>query len=98
MKVANYDAVGGGSVHWTANFPRIPLSDFRVRSLDGFADDWPIDYATLEPIFSVNDRMMGVASLAGDPVYPAHGPTMPPLLLGRRGMLYAQAMNSLGWH
>ena len=42
-------------------------SDFRVRSLDGVADDWPIDYWTLEPFFAENDRMMGVSGLAGDP-------------------------------
>jgi choline dehydrogenase-like flavoprotein len=33
-------------------------SDFRVRSLDGVADDWPIDYAALAPFFAENDRMM----------------------------------------
>jgi len=41
-----------------------------VRTLDGVADDWPIDYATLEPFFAENDRMMGVSGLAGDPAYP----------------------------
>jgi len=34
-------------------------SDFRVRSRDGFADDWPINDWTLEPFFAENDRMMG---------------------------------------
>ena len=47
-------------------------SDFRVRSLDGVADDWPIDYATLEPFFAENDRMTGVSGLAGYLAYPAH--------------------------
>ena len=44
-----YNAVGGSTIHWSAHFPRFRPSDFRVRSLDGVADDWPIDYATLEP-------------------------------------------------
>ena len=56
-----YNAVGGSTIHWSAHFPRFRPSDFRVRSLDGVADDWPIDYATLEPFFDLNDRMMGVA-------------------------------------
>ena len=73
-------------------------SDFRVRSLDGVADDWPVDYWTLEPYFAENDRMMGVAGLAGDPSYPPHQPTLPPVPLGRTGTRYAQAMNKLGWH
>ena len=98
MKIANYNAVGGSTVHWTAHFPRMHPSDFRVRTLDGIADDWPVDYAMREPFFAENDRMMGVAGLAGDPAYPPHEPTIPPLPLGRTGMLYAKAMNKLGWH
>ena len=70
MKIANFNAVGGGTIMFTAHFPRMHPSDFRVRSLDGVADDWPVDYATLEPFFAENDRMMGVSGLAGDPAYP----------------------------
>lgn len=98
MKVANFNGVGGGTIFYTAHFPRMHPSDFRVRSLDGVADDWPVNYWTLEPFFAENDRMMGVSGLAGDPAYPAHQPPMPPLPLGRTGMRYARAMNQLGWH
>jgi choline dehydrogenase-like flavoprotein len=98
MKVANFNGVGGGTILFTAHFPRMHPSDFRVRTLDGVADDWPIDYWTLEPYFAENDRMMGVAGLAGDPAYPAYEPTMPPVPLGRSGMRYARALNKLGWH
>ena len=98
MKVANFNGVGGGTILFTAHFPRMHPSDFRVRALDGVADDWPIDYWTLEPFFAENDRMMGVAGLAGDPAYPAHEPTMPPVPLGRSGTRYARALNKLGWH
>ena len=98
MKVANFNGVGGGTVLYTAHFPRMHPSDFRVRTLDGVADDWPVDYWTLEPFFAENDRMMGVAGMAGDPAYPHHQPTMPPVPLGKTGMRYAQAMNALGWH
>ena len=98
MKVANFNAVGGGTVMYTAHYPRMHPSDFRVKSLDGIADDWPVDYATLEPFLAENDRMTGVAGLAGDPAYPPHQPTMPPLPLGKTGTRYAKAMNKLGWH
>jgi choline dehydrogenase-like flavoprotein len=98
MKIANFNAVGGGTVMYTAHYPRMHPSDFRVRSLDGVADDWPVDYATLEPFFAENDRMTGVAGLAGDPAYPPHQPPMPPLPLGKTGARYARAMNQLGWH
>jgi len=98
MKVANFNGVGGGTIFYTAHFPRMHPSDFRLRSLDGVADDWPIDYWTLEPFFAENDRMMGVSGLAGDPGVPPRDPPMPPIPLGRTGTIYAQAMNRLGWH
>ena len=98
IKVVNFNAVGGSTVMYTAHYPRLHPSDFRVRTLDGVADDWPIDYATLEPFFAENDRMTGVSGLAGDPAYPAHEPPMPPLPLGRSGAKIAQTMNQLGWH
>ncbi len=85
IKVANFNGVGGGTILYAGHFPRFHPSDFRVRTLDGVADDWPIDYATLEPFYDENDRMMGVSGLAGDPAYPAHEPMMPPLPLGQVG-------------
>jgi choline dehydrogenase-like flavoprotein len=98
MKVANFNAVGGGTIFYTAHFPRMHPSDFRVRTLDGVADDWPVDYWALEPFFAENDRMMGVSGLAGDPGVPSRDPPMPPIPLGKTGMRYAEAMNRLGWH
>lgn len=98
IKVANFNGVGGGTILYMAHFPRLHPSDFRVRTLDGVADDWPIDYWTLEPYFAQNDRMMGVAGLTGDPAYPPHHPTMPPIPLGKSGARYARALNKLGWH
>src|SRR5215218_3267973 len=81
IKVVNFNGVGGGTVFYTAHFPRLHPSDFRVRTLDGVAEDWPIDYATLEPFFTENDRMMGVSGLAGDPGSPPRDPPMPQLPL-----------------
>ena len=75
---------------YTAHFPRLHPSDFRVKSLDGVADDWPIDYDTLAPFFEENDRMMGVSGLAGDPAVPPRNPPMPPLPLGRSGAMLRQ--------
>ncbi len=37
-----YNAVGGSTIHWSAHFPRFRPSDFKVHSLDGVADDWPL--------------------------------------------------------
>ena len=98
IKVVNFNGVGGSTIMYTGHYPRLHPSDFRVRSLDGVADDWPIDYTTLEPYFAENDRMMGVSGLTGDPASPPRHPPMPPLPLGKSGTRFAHAMNSLGWH
>ncbi len=98
IKIANFNGVGGGTVLYAGHFPRMHPSDFRVRTLDGVADDWPIDYATLEPFYDENDRMTGVSGLAGDPAYPPHEAMMPPLPLGRSGATLARGLNKLGWH
>ena len=98
IKVLNFNGVGGSTIVYAAHYPRLHPSDFRVRSLDGVADDWPIDYATLEPFFAENERMTGVSGLAGDPAYPPKQPPMPPLALGKSGTRFGKAMNQLGWH
>jgi choline dehydrogenase-like flavoprotein len=93
-----FNAVGGSTILYAAHFPRFHPSDFRARTLDGVADDWPLDYARLEPFYALNDRMMGVAGLAGDPAYPPKEPTLPPVPLGRLGETVARGFNALGWH
>lgn len=98
IAIANFNGVGGSTILYSAHFPRLHPSDFRVRSLDGVADDWPISYAELEPYFEQNDRMMGVAGLEGDPAYPPMSGLLPPVPLGRLGETLGRGFNSLGWH
>ena len=98
IAVLNYNAVGGSTILYSAHFPRFHPSDFRVRSLDGVADDWPIDYWALEPFFAQNDSNIGVSGLAGDPAIPAHEPPLPPVPLGRMGEAMGRGFNNLGWH
>jgi choline dehydrogenase-like flavoprotein len=98
IKIANFNGVGGGTVLYAGHYPRFHPSDFKVKSLDGIADDWPIDYETLEPFYAQNDRITGVSGLAGDPAYPAKQSVMPPLPMGRSGQKIGQGFNQLGWH
>ncbi|MEJ2089354.1 MAG: GMC family oxidoreductase [Gammaproteobacteria bacterium] len=98
VKVVNFNGVGGSTILYGAHFPRLHPSDFKVKTLDGVADDWPIDYDTLEPYFTQNDRVMGVSGLAGDPMYPAKQPPLPPLPMGLVGETVARGYNELGWH
>jgi choline dehydrogenase-like flavoprotein len=85
ISISNFNGVGGGTILYNGHFPRFHPSDFKVKSLDGVADDWPIDYNTLAPFYAENDRMMGVAGLAGDPANPPHSDPsvlLPPFATG----------------
>jgi len=98
-QIAMFNGVGGSTVHWEGHFPRFHPSDFRVRSLDGVADDWPIRYEDLEPYYDLNDRHIGVSGLAGDPANPPRlERPMPPLAIGRSGAAVARGFDKLGWH
>ena len=98
ISIANFNGVGGSTVFYAAHFPRFHPADFKVRSRDGVADDWPIDYQTLEPFYAENDRMMGVAGLPGDPAYPPKAVPLPPVPLGTVGEAFGRGFNKLGWH
>jgi choline dehydrogenase-like flavoprotein len=98
IQVSMFNGVGGSTIMYAAHFPRFHPSDFRVRTLDGVADDWPLDYRTLAPYYDVNARMMGVSGLAGDPAYPPKEVPLPPLPLGKLGETLARGFNALGWH
>jgi choline dehydrogenase-like flavoprotein len=94
-----FNAVGGSTHHWTGHFPRFHPSDFRVKTLDGVAVDWPISYHELEPYYDMNDREMGVAGIVGDPANPPRStrPT-PPLPLGTLGETIGRGFDKLGWY
>ena len=94
-----FNAVGGSTIHWSAHFPRLHPSDFRVKSLDGVADDWPVSYEQLEPYFDTNDRLMGVSGVTGDTAYPPKSDRQtPPVPLGKLGETMSGGFEKLGWH
>jgi choline dehydrogenase-like flavoprotein len=94
-----YNAVGGSTVLFAAHWQRNMPSDFRVRTLDGVADDWPLTYEDLEPYYEQVETDFGISGLAGDPAFPpGKGPPLPPAPLGPMGRRVARAHNRLGWH
>lgn len=95
-----YNAVGGSTILYAGAWPRALPSDFRVRSLDGIADDWPIDYFELLPYYYRTDRQFGISGMIGDPAYPpdSEDVPMPPLPIGAAGLRVARAHTKLGWH
>jgi choline dehydrogenase-like flavoprotein len=99
-------AVGGGSLHYTANFWRFHDIDFNERSVlgaipgTGFAD-WPITYADLEPYYTKVEWEIGVSGLAGvNPFDPPRSKPypMPPLPVKSSGVLFERGARKLGWH
>ena len=98
ISIANFNAVGGATLLYSGHFPRFHRSDFKTKTLDGVGDDWPITYEDLEPFYNLNDKMMGVSGLSGDPVYPPISNLLPPVPMGRIGEEMAKGFNKLGWH
>jgi choline dehydrogenase-like flavoprotein len=94
-----FNGVGGSTVMYGAHWMRLLPSDFRMRSLDGVGDDWPLDYEELVPYYERIDSQVGVSGLKGDPAYPAgREPPLPPLPIGKIGRVAARGMEAMGWH
>ena len=98
--------VGGGSVHFTANFWRFHEIDFVERSRrgeipgTGFAD-WPVTYAEMEPYYTKVEWEVGVSGLAGSSPFdpPRSKPyPVPPLPVKSSGVIFERAARKLGWH
>ncbi|MEO8132025.1 MAG: NAD(P)-binding protein, partial [Bryobacteraceae bacterium] len=73
--------VGGGSVHFTANYWRFHPDDFRERSVFGEIpgssfSDWPLTYDELEPYYTKAEWELGISGLAG--ANPFEGPRSKP--------------------
>ena len=96
--------VGGGSVHFTANYWRFHEIDFVESSRrgpisgTGFAD-WPITYADLEPYYTKAEWELGVSGTPGP--FDAHRSRpypMPPVPVKASGVLFERGCKKLGLH
>jgi len=98
--------VGGGTVHFTANYWRFHEVDFAERSRwgpiagTGLAD-WPITYADLEPYYTKAEWELGISGLArANPFDPPRSKPypLPPLPVKSSGVLLERGARKLGWH
>ncbi len=90
-------AVGGTSLHWQALTPRLHANDFRMHSVYGVAEDWPLDYAQIEPYYVRAEHELGVAG--GDDPFasPRSAPyPLPPLPYNYIDQLLMKAAEPLG--
>ena len=98
--------VGGGTVHFTANFWRFQELDFAERTRWGTVtgaalDDWPIGYRDLEPYYAKVEQELGVSGLAGANPFesPRSAPyPLPPLPVKASGKIFEAAAKRLGLH
>jgi len=58
---------GGSSNCWWGCTPRFMPSDFKMKSLYGVAQDWPIDYNDLDPYYYEAEELMSVSGPEGTP-------------------------------
>ena len=52
---------GGSSNCWYACTPRFLPSDFRLKTLYGIGEDWPVQYDELEPYYTAVEKLMDIS-------------------------------------
>ncbi len=97
--------VGGGTVHYDGDSPRVQAADLRLLSTFGRVDgaevvDWPISYDELAPYYDWTEQLIGIQGAAGsDPFAESRGPyPMPPGYPPKAALLLAEGARSLGYH
>ncbi len=88
-------AVGGTTWHWLGTTLRFLPDDFRLKSVFGIAQDWPLDYRTLEPWYQVAEEELAVA---GDTDFDLGSPRaaaypMPPIPLSSVDQAFIEALS-----
>jgi len=92
-------AVGGGTNHYSAVYPRFHRSDFKVKSRDGVGDDWPMDYETIEPYYDEVENFLGVSGLNENPFDEKRGPfPNPPHRYNGSSRVIERGARKLGLH
>jgi choline dehydrogenase-like flavoprotein len=59
--------VGGSTLAWGGQTLRFLERDFRMKSLYGIAEDWPISYEELEPFYTKAERALGISGANDNP-------------------------------
>ncbi|MBI5498181.1 MAG: GMC family oxidoreductase [Deltaproteobacteria bacterium] len=97
--------VGGGTVQYDADSPRLQRTDLRMREAYGAVQgadvvDWPISYDDLVPFYDAAEHAVGVQGQRGaDPfAEPRADYPMPPGHPARGGIVLSEAARRLGYH
>lgn len=99
---AELDAVEGGSgVRWEAITLRQPPREFAVRTLYGYAADWPLSYGDLEPWYGRAERLLAVSGTDEDnPFAPPRSTPypLPPFELSWDDRILQEKLSRAGIH
>lgn len=89
--------VGGTTLHFQGEAHRLHPSAFRMKSLFGVAEDWPIGYEDLEPYYTEVERIVGIAGPKGIPGRFRTSPyPLPPHRLSFASQLIERGCKKLG--
>jgi choline dehydrogenase-like flavoprotein len=72
-------ATGGKANFWGRSSARYGDIDFKAADLDGFGENWPVDYAEISPWFTKAEHYMGVASTVQNRPSNPDGEYLPPM-------------------
>jgi len=91
-------AVGGSTLHWGGQALRFIESDFRMKTLYGIAEDWPITYDEIEPFYTKAERALGVAGAADSPFASRRSADfpLPPFPFSAGDKIFQEACQKLG--
>ena len=88
--------VGGSTLHYGAYFPRADRRDLRLRTEQGVAVDWPVDYVELARYYTEVERFLGVSGPSPYPWDSERNYPLPPLALNTPAHIMQRGCVSLG--
>ncbi|QPC81737.1 GMC family oxidoreductase [Phototrophicus methaneseepsis] len=114
--------IGGAGIHWAAQTWRFYPSDFNYRThhIERYGEeklpegnmiqDWPLDYADLEPYYTQSEYDIGISGQVGnlggtiiEGGNPFEGPhqrpyPLPPLVRSKAADMFSAASREMGYH
>jgi choline dehydrogenase-like flavoprotein len=66
--------IGGSTLRYQAETHRFPAHAFKMKSLFGISEDWPLTYKDLEPYYEEAEIILGVAGDHRNPFKPKRSP------------------------
>jgi choline dehydrogenase-like flavoprotein len=89
--------VGGTTLHFQGEAHRLNPSAFRMKTLFGVGEDWPIGYKDIEPYYGEVEKIVGVAGPKEIPFRPRSSPyPLPPHKLSFKSQVIEKGCKKLG--